>query len=148
VRLAFQLWSNPKLVDIQSMLALSIRQPYLELILRGIKTAELRTQSTRIIDQPFYLYAAKSFAKPLIWSNDLQVDTPPDWMVELARQIKLIPKDLELPTGVIVGTARIDRVVEPKGKGDPFAWVLKDVERWATPKKPDRHPQPVWWRPF
>jgi len=30
------------------MRALSIRQPYAELILRGIKTVELRSRSTRI----------------------------------------------------------------------------------------------------
>jgi hypothetical protein len=29
----------------------------------------------------------------------------PDWVLELAAQIKLIPPDLELPTGVIVGSA-------------------------------------------
>jgi hypothetical protein len=33
------------------MLALSIRQPYAELILRGIKTAELRSMSTTIVGE-------------------------------------------------------------------------------------------------
>ena len=42
------------------MLALSIRQPYAELILRGIKTVELRSRSTTIIGKRFYLYAAKA----------------------------------------------------------------------------------------
>jgi predicted transcriptional regulator len=37
------------------MLALSIRQPYAELILRGIKTVEYRTRPTRIIGERFYL---------------------------------------------------------------------------------------------
>jgi predicted transcriptional regulator len=37
------------------MLALSIRQPYAELILRGIKTAEFRSRSTTIIGERFYL---------------------------------------------------------------------------------------------
>jgi hypothetical protein len=48
------------------MLALSIRQPYAELIpstysgqaLRGIKTAEYRTRPTRIIGERFYIYAS------------------------------------------------------------------------------------------
>ena len=44
------------------MLALSIRQPYAELILRGIKTVEYRTRPTRIIGERFYIYASKKSA--------------------------------------------------------------------------------------
>jgi predicted transcriptional regulator len=40
------------------MLALSIRQPYAELILRGIKTVEYRSRATKIVGERFYLYAA------------------------------------------------------------------------------------------
>ena len=73
------------------MRALSIRQPYAELILRGIKTAELRSRSTAIIGERFYLYAAKAKATPPvpIWSDDLRVATPPPplWMIELAEQL-------------------------------------------------------------
>ena len=61
------------------MLALSIRQPYVELILRGIKTAELRTRGTRIVGQRFYLYAARAKAKVPIWSEELAVGSPPGW---------------------------------------------------------------------
>ena len=39
--------------------ALSIRQPYAELILRGIKTIEYRSRRTRIIGERFYIYAAR-----------------------------------------------------------------------------------------
>ena len=52
-----------ELADVGTMLALSIRQPYAELILRGIKTVEYRTRATRIIDEEFYIYAARSRAK-------------------------------------------------------------------------------------
>ena len=45
------------------MLALSIRQPYAELILRGIKTVEYRTRPTRIIGERFYIYASKGAAR-------------------------------------------------------------------------------------
>ena len=34
------------------MRALSIRQPFVELILRGLKTAEVRTRPTRVIGVP------------------------------------------------------------------------------------------------
>ena len=48
--------------DHRGMRALSIRQPYAELILRGIKTIEYRSRPTRIIGQPFYIYAARKWA--------------------------------------------------------------------------------------
>ncbi len=38
--------------------ALSIRQPYAELILRGIKKIEYRSRRTRIIGERFYIYSA------------------------------------------------------------------------------------------
>ena len=38
------------------MRALSIRQPYAELILRGIKTLEYRNWETSIIGERFYIY--------------------------------------------------------------------------------------------
>ena len=74
------------------MRALSIRQPYAELILRGIKTAELRSMSTTIVGERFFIYACKAKATPPvpIWSDDLRVGTPPAWMIELAEQVKLI----------------------------------------------------------
>ncbi len=40
--------------------ALSIGQPYAELILRGIKTIEYRSRRTRIIGERFYIYAART----------------------------------------------------------------------------------------
>ena len=85
------------------MRALSIRQPYAELILRGIKTAELRSMSTTIVGERFFIYACKAKAKQPIWSDDLRVGTPPAWMIELAEQVKLIEAELlrgaMLPTG-------------------------------------------------
>src|SRR4051812_36912977 len=101
------------------MRALSIRQPFAELILRGIKTAELRSRPTNILGERFYIYACKAKSKPpAIWSQDLQVATPPAWMIELAGQVRMIEPELlrggtVLPLGVIVGTAVIDRVVPP-----------------------------------
>ena len=47
------------------MRALSIRQPYAELILRGIKPIEFRSRPTTIIGERFYIYAANG------WSYDL-----------------------------------------------------------------------------
>lgn len=44
------------------MRALSIRQPYAELILRGIKRIEYRSRPTKIIGERFYIYAARKWA--------------------------------------------------------------------------------------
>ena len=60
------------------MRALSIRQPYVELILRGIKKIEYRPMRTHIIDEEFYIYAALQpgdlegfpLASPLTWNLD------------------------------------------------------------------------------
>jgi len=44
------------------MRALSIRQPYAELILRGLKTIEYRSRATKIIGERFYIYAARKWS--------------------------------------------------------------------------------------
>jgi hypothetical protein len=57
------------------MRALSIRQPFAELIpsiysgqaLRGIKTVEYRSRSTRIIGQRFFICAAKKSIVSCQW---------------------------------------------------------------------------------
>lgn len=69
-------------------------------------------------------------------------------MIELAEQMKLIePGALaELPRGVIVGSAMIEKVTP--GEDGLFRWHLKDVERAKRLRKPTRHPQPAWFRPF
>ena len=101
------------------MRALSIRQPYAELILRGVKTIEYRSRPTRIIGERFWIYAARGGATKRrsdvategqrIWSDDLAVTTPrsgqhpPQWMMELAEELILG----RLPRGVIVGSAVI-----------------------------------------
>jgi hypothetical protein len=136
------------------MRALSIRQPYAELILRGIKTAELRSFSTNIVGERFYIYACKAKAKPAVpvWSDDLRAGSPPEWMIELAEQVKLIKADAlgELPTGVIVGSAVIERVTppDPRDSAALFRWHLINVERAKRFRKPTGHPQPVWFKPF
>jgi len=44
------------------MRALSIRQPYAEMILRGEKTIEYRSRPTKIIGERFYIYASRKWA--------------------------------------------------------------------------------------
>jgi hypothetical protein len=112
------------------MRALSIRQPYAEEILRGIKRIEYRNRRTTIIGERFYIYAAMNAAEGR--------DIP-------RRFAKLGRKPGELPTGVIVGTARISRCT---GRAKDYQWHLTDVHRLRRPRKPARHPQPAWFNPF
>jgi len=84
------------------MRALSIRQPYAELILRGEKTIEYRSRSTKIIGERFYIYASKGRGRWALGDGrDAGSSTHP-----------LTPSlngggSPELPRGVIVGTAVI-----------------------------------------
>ncbi len=127
------------------MRALSIRQPYAELIMRGIKTIEYRSRPTRIIGRRFYIYASKTPVSRPIWSEDLRVGHPPGWMIELAEQVGLLGPDADLATGCIIGSAVIEKVSR---NDDIFEWHLKEVKRLARQRKPSGHPQPVWFNPF
>src|SRR5690606_6122160 len=106
------------------MLALSIQQPWAELILRGIKTIEIRRVPAR--PQQIYLYASQRFSTiPLL-------DSPGEES-EMARQ--------RLPRGMIVGTVEIlacrRAVVEDAAAAvipssyltDQYSWILGNPVR-------------------
>src|SRR5688572_10392639 len=117
------------------MRALSIRQPFAEMILRGMKTVEYRTRPTRIIGERFWIYASKGKSQNPqassqtlnLWSGDLVVPDEPlaPWMIELAEAMKLWKRG-ELPTGVIVGTAVIAACDRVDGM---YHWHVRDVAR-------------------
>ena len=110
------------------MRALSIRQPYAEMILRGEKTIEYRSRPTKIIGQRFYIYASKGSGQLSVGS--CQFDGP---------------DDDSLPRGFIVGTAEITRCERENGH---YCWHLSKVKRLPKPRKPKGRPQPVWFKPF
>ena len=139
------------------MRALSIRQPFAELILRGITTVEFRSRATRIVGERFYIYASKGkgavgsgqwSSDNGIWSHDLSAQHPPQAMMELWEMLRAG----ELPSGVIVGSAVISHctpLATDDGRRPPlYQWHLSGVERIARPRKPTGHPQPVWFKPF
>ena len=113
------------------MRALSIRQPYAEMILRGEKTIEYRSRPTKIIGERFYIYASKG-TKP--WRHVGTQGRPPE------------PE--ALPRGVIVGTAVISHCTNGGTGRSAYEWHLIDVQRIKRPRKPRGRPQPVWFRPF
>ncbi len=115
--------------------ALSIRQPYAELILRGIKKIEYRSRPTRIIGDRFYIYASKGTGQLAIGTGAQSALTPT--LSQRERE--------QLPTGVIVGSAVIARC---EANNDHHEWHLSDVKRLKRPRKPKRMLQPVWFTPF
>jgi hypothetical protein len=134
--------------------ALSIRQPFAELILRGQKTIEYRSRPTKIVGERFWIYATKGKSRPDSlpgggFSHDLAlpIDVPP-WVRELSLGLKLF-RGLDLPRGLVVGTAVIEKVTPPPtGEEGLWQWHLAEVERLTTPRVPTNHPQPAWFRPF
>jgi hypothetical protein len=78
------------------------------------------------IGERFYIYAAMKPGDPAGF-----------------KRLRCKPGDL--PTGFIVGTARIWKVT---GRDEDYRWHLTDVRRIRKPFKPKKHRQPSWFNPF
>ena len=107
------------------MIALSIRQPYAEQVLRGKKKVEYRDMPTNKRER-VYIYASKTPGDEDAWDA-----------------IGLQPGDL--PTGVLVGTVEI---VNSRKTRAGYEWDLTKPARLKRPIKPKNHPQPSWFNPF
>jgi hypothetical protein len=106
--------------------AISIRQPFAELILLGKKKFEYRTVPTNIRER-VYIYAS---LRP-------RIDNP-FWK-------KSGKKPGDLPAGVIVGSVEIvDCLDHPDEK---YAYKLRNPKRLRTPIKAKNRPSPVFWIP-
>lgn len=101
-------------------LALSIRQPHAELILRGEKNYEIRSRPTNVRGR-IYIYAPQSW------------DAIPDHLPE------------ELDIGAIVGTVEIVGCIKSEGK---WKWLLQSPSRLDDPVEPAKRPQPVFFKLF
>ncbi len=135
-----QLLTHPN----RELIALGIRQPWAELILRGIKTVEVRSLPTRVRG-PIYLYTSQKLA-----------DIPA--AVEAVRNHGLNPEALTL--GRIVGTVEIvdsrpctPADVRPSCVPEPLlngrnGWVLQNPQRLDDPLRPRFLPYGVWFYPF
>ena len=126
------------------VLALGVRQPWVELILRGIKTIEVRSQNTRVRGT-IYLYASRKF-------SELSA------AIEAARQ-----HDLDcpaLPAGLLVGSVEIAdtrpaRMNDAAASCVPsallkkqFAWELSNPQRFVQPVPVRFLPYGIWFYPF
>ncbi|GAB4403393.1 MAG: hypothetical protein OHK003_31250 [Anaerolineales bacterium] len=105
-------------------LALSVRQPFAEQIMRGTKKIEYRTVPANIRGR-VYIYASK---QP-------RVDAYEKMGVEPGT----------FPAGVIVGTVEIIDCIEKNGE---YHWVLANPERLKKMIIPENRPNPVWFNPF
>lgn len=112
-------------VDKIQNLALSVRQPYAEQIMRGTKIIEYRSVPTHIRGR-VYIYASS---------------TPGHF--NLFQKMNAEPDDF--PIRALVGTVEI---VNCKGKDNDYEWTLARPMRLVKPIKPDNQPQPVWFHPF
>jgi len=104
--------------------AISIRQPYVEQILRGQKTWEYRRQNTKI-RECVYLYASRTPGPKTEW-----------------RKLRMEPADL--PTGRIIGAVEITATRRLR---DGFAYKLENPRRLKRQLKPINQPQPWFWKP-
>lgn len=108
------------------MIALSIRQPHAEAILRGIKKVEYRSQATT------------KRGRVLIYASRIPVDDVATWMKKYGIRDRAYE---ELPRGVIVGSVEIH---DCQG-GE---WQLRHPRRADKLITPVNRPQPIWFYPF
>jgi ASCH domain len=124
--------------------ALSVRQPWAELIMRGIKRVEVRSARTHIRGR-IHIYASLG-------------------RLHAADEVRLRDEyglDIEaLPRGVLVGTVEIvgcrplttsdsQAAAFPVPPGSTaFAWLLSQPQRASSLRKPTKHPQPTFFTPF
>jgi hypothetical protein len=126
------------------VIALGVRQPWVELILRGVKTIEVRSTDTRVRGT-IYLYASKKFS-----------ELPA--ALDAAREHEL--DGAALPTGLLVGSVEISQT-RPARPHDSavacvpaallkaqFAWELRNPVRFPRPLPVRFLPYGVWFYPF
>lgn len=104
--------------------AISIRQPYAELILLGKKTIEYRSRKTNLRER-VYIYASLTLADD-----------------EAFRKAGLRPDSLL--TGLIIGSVEI---TDCTGEDGDYEWHLANPKRLDKPLTPKNQPQPGIWRP-
>lgn len=125
-------------------LGLSLQQPWAELILRGVKTMEIRSLPV-VPGKTIYLYAGKrcasqSFARDAVAQHQLDLN--------------------QLTTGMVVGTVDIvdcrlaladdeaSALVPAEILAGKYSWVLGHPQRWRSPLPPLHVPYGVWFYPF
>lgn len=115
-----------KKITMRRIRAISIKQPFAELIMRGKKRLEYRSLPTRVRGR-VYVYAS------------LKPHRNAEWQ-EMMLRPEGVPRGLIIGTVEIVGCQRL--------RAGKYAWELSAPRRLRKPLAPKAHPQPVWFYPF
>ncbi|TWT62935.1 ASCH domain-containing protein [Rubinisphaera italica] len=128
----------------QDRIALGIKQPWAELILRGKKTLEIRSRSTNVRGS-IYLYTSKkhateTYAVKAIQDHELDsCDFPLGLIVgsvEIVECRKTTPQDTVLSC---LSTQELE---------NRYAWILKNPVRFTKPQPVRFLPYGVWFYPY
>ena len=119
--------NRPTSKDVPSGRAISIQQPFIEKILRGIKKFEYRSRATYIRGR-VYLYASLKTRQDGNWKR---LGMGPD----------------EVPKGLIVGSVEIVDCVYFSDK-ECFGYKLEKPKRYKKQLRTHNHPQPCFFFPF
>jgi hypothetical protein len=128
----------------RDMIALGIRQPWAELILRGIKTLEIRSQPTARRGT-IYLYTSKKLAD--IPAARLAIDRH-------RLDVADVPRGLLVGTVDLIGSrpctpAYADSACVPASLlENQHAWELGNPQRLSEPLAVRFLPYGVWFYPF
>lgn len=124
--------------------ALGIQQPWAELILRGVKTIEIRSQGTQIRG-PIYLYASKRLSTlpaALLAAEEHRLD------------VAALPRGLLVGSVTIVDSQPATRhdaqaaCLPPELLVNHYGWRLTEPERLTEPVTVRFLPYGVWFYPF
>ncbi len=129
-------------------ITLSIQQPWAELILRGIKTLEVRSQNTNVRGI-IYLYTSKKIAtsKESIKAAsqyDINTDALPMGMV--VGTVELF--DVTLAKKRHAKEACLSRTSFKKLENEHYVWHLKNPDHFVNPIEAKYVPYGVWFYPF
>lgn len=122
------LMSTP--ANLRRRLALSVRQPFAELIIAGRKPIEFRSRPTHVCGR-IYIYASLTrwpAADEAAWAEEFGLDVD------------------RLCRGAIIGS--VELFGSSCDDDGVYAWDLRNPRRFAKPRKPSRMPMPVWFRPW
>jgi hypothetical protein len=125
-------------------IALAVQQPWAELLLRGVKTLEIRSTAARIRG-PIYLYASRRLS-----SLPDAAEAAARWGLSLSS----------LPQGVVVGAATLVEIrlaraddaaaacLSTRALTGKFAWRFADPEPFDLPLPARCLPYGIWFYPF
>lgn len=127
-----------------NLIALGIRQPWAELILRGIKTIEVRSLGTQLRG-PIYLYTGKQFADIAAAETMLRrhgIDRDELTLSRLVGTVEIVDSRPCTPADARAACVPAEVL---HGKQ---AWCLANPVRLEEPMKPRFVPYGVWFYPF